>query len=344
MKVPDGLSLRLDPQDEYTHRPEAALNYNESMYFNMYDPARRIGGWFRLGNRPNEGYAEMSFCLYLPDGAVAFMFKRAEIANNDAMNAGGLRVDVIEPFKHLRVVYDGKAALLADPHAMADPKKAFAENPRVAIRMSLDYRGLTPMHGGELVNADGTPLALDPEKAFLRGHYEQHMAVTGTVEIDGRQEALSGFGVRDKSWGPRFWQAIRWYRWLPMCFGPDFGMVISLTAGEEGPPRPGGMVFDDGRYWDIEEVRIETRADAQFYQTALSAWCRTAKRDYTVDGRVLSLIPLRNRRQAPDGRMLSTRITEGMTEYRCDGRVGYGLSEFLDQMIDDQPVGFAATG
>jgi len=28
-----------------------------------------------------------------------------------------------------------------------------------------------------------------------------------------------------------------------------------------------------------------------------------------------------------------------MTEYACDGHVGYGLSEFLDQIVDGQPVG-----
>ena len=138
-KLAPGLKLRLDPQDEYTHTPEAAKNYNESMYFNMYDPAQRIGGWFRIGNRPNENYAEMSCCLYLPDGKVAFIFKRAEIANNDAMDAGGMRIDVIEPFRRLKVTFEGDACLLTDPHQMANPKKAFAENPMVKVAMSLDY-------------------------------------------------------------------------------------------------------------------------------------------------------------------------------------------------------------
>ncbi len=32
-----------------------------------------------MGNRPNEGYAEMTVCLYLPDGRVGFMFKRPHI-------------------------------------------------------------------------------------------------------------------------------------------------------------------------------------------------------------------------------------------------------------------------
>jgi hypothetical protein len=38
-----------------------------------------------------------------------------------------------------------------------------------------------------------------------------------------------------------------------------------------------------------------------------------------------------------------TRITEGMTRYECDGQVGYGLSEYLDQIVDGAPLG-KATG
>jgi hypothetical protein len=340
-KLAPGLKLRLDPRDEYTHTPEAAKNYNESMYFNMYDPAQRIGGWFRIGNRPNERYAEMSLCLYLPDGKVAFVFKRAEIANNDAMDAGGMRIDVIEPFKRLRVSFDGEACLLAQPFQMADPKRAFAENPMVKVAMRLDYEGISPMDGGEIVNEDGSALELDPEKSFLRGHYEQHMAATGRIEVDGRAWDVSGHGVRDKSWGPRHWQAISWYKWLPMNFGPDFGMVMTVTGTPDGR-RASGMVFEDGRYWPIEDARIEAAFDENWYQTTLTAWCRTEKGEYRVDGRVLSLIPLRNRRTAPDGTLLSTRITEGMTEYRCNGRVGYGLSEFLDQLVDGVPASLAA--
>ncbi|MCA6271423.1 MAG: hypothetical protein IM661_02725, partial [Phenylobacterium sp.] len=48
------------------------------------------------------------------------------------------------------------------------------------------------------------------------------------------------------------------------------------------------------------------------------------------------------RRTTPDGAELQTRITEGMTEYRCGDLVGYGLSEYLDQIIDGQPNGKAA--
>ena len=70
------IEIKLEPQDEYNHEPDEASNYNESMYFNVFDHNKQMGGWFRLGNRPNEGYAEMTCCIYLPDGRIGFMFGR----------------------------------------------------------------------------------------------------------------------------------------------------------------------------------------------------------------------------------------------------------------------------
>lgn len=334
-----GYKIRLDPQDEYTHTPDAALNYNESMYFNMFDPVKKIGGWFRIGNRPNEGYAEMTICLYMPDGRVAFMYAKPTITDNKQLAAGGLKVEVIEPFKRLRVTYDGKAVVLKNPLDMAEPSKAFRDNPVLPCKVELDYEGVSPMFGGEAVKADGSSLEIDPEKSFAKAHYEQHMAAKGRFTIGDDVFDVSGFGLRDKSWGPRYWQAIHWYRWLPLNFGRDFGMMLSIVAGESGEPRQGGMVLKDGKYDLIKSVSIDTDWDENWYQTGLRADVTTVSgAHYEIEGRVLSLIPLRNRRKAPDGTELNTRITEGMTEYRCNGMVGYGLSEYLDQIVDGRPV------
>ncbi len=337
-----GTKTRLAPEDEYPHTPDSASNYNESMYFNVFDPERRIGGWFRLGNRPNERYAEMTICLYLPGGRVAFMYKKPEITSNDEMNAGGLRIDVVEPFKHLKLNYTGKALLLDRPGEMADPKKAFTENPTVPCTVSLDFKGVSPMFGGEVVKEDGSPIELDPEKSFAKAHYEQHMAAEGKFTLGDESFEISGFGLRDKSWGPRHWQAIHWYRWLPMNFGPDFAMMISIVTNEEGQQRQGGMVLKDGKYDLIRKCSIDSQWDGDWYQTSLKAHVETESgAQYDVEGNVISLIPLRNRRKAPDGTDLNTRITEGMTEYRCNGMTGLGMSEYLDQIVDGKPVSMA---
>src|SRR6266700_2900691 len=122
-----GVKLRLEPADEYMHPLESVKNFNESMYFNFFDPADRVGGWVRLGNRANEGYAEMTTCLYLPDGRVGFMFSRPEIADNDAFDAGGMRFEVVEPFEGQRVSYGGKVALLERPLELFFTDTAFTE-------------------------------------------------------------------------------------------------------------------------------------------------------------------------------------------------------------------------
>jgi hypothetical protein len=330
---------RLVPEDEYCHAPDAAPNYNESMYFNVFDHARKIGGWFRLGNRVNEGYAEMSICIYLPDGRIGFMYGRPRISSNQEMNAGGLHIEVLEPFAKLRVTYDGRICLLERPLEMADPSAAFKNNPLVDCRVELAYRGIAPMYGGRPVRADGSDIEIDPEKSFAKAHYEQHVAAAGTIAIGDESWQLDGLGLRDKSWGPRYWQAVSWYRWLPMNFGPDFAMMISIIGNDEGEPRRSGMVLRNGEYVLIRDARIESEWDDNWYQTRLRAWAKTDEREYELEGRVRSMIPLRNRRKDPDGNLLVTRITEGMTEYSCDGRTGYGLSEYLDQIVRGKPVG-----
>jgi len=342
-KPASGFTTRLAPEDEFTHDPGDAKNYNESMYFNVFDPKAKTGGWFRIGNRANEHYAEMTICLYLADGRVAFMFARPAIADNSEMNAGGLKVEVIEPFKTLKVTYSGKALILARPHEMAEPKKAFKENPTLPCTIDLTYEGVSPMYGGETVRTDGKPMEIDPEKSFAKAHYEQHCAASGTFTVGDETFEISGYGLRDKSWGPRHWQAIDWYRWCPMNFGRDFGMMLSVIGDGKGGARQGGMVFRDGIYDLIEECVIDSQWDGNGYQTELKAHVKTeGGKVYAVTGKVMSLIPLRNRRTTPDGVELQTRITEGMTEYRCGDLVGYGLSEYLDQIVDGQPNGKAA--
>ncbi len=334
-------TLVLEPDDEYPHEPDEATNYNESMYLNAFDPVQEVGGWFRLGNRVNEGYAEMSVCIYLPGGRVGFMYDRPAITTNMAMDAGGLTISVVEPFEHLRVAYRGRVCLLSEPRQMADPRAAFADNPFEECEVDLDVRGVAPMYGGRPVNPDGSEIRQDAERSFAKAHYEQHTASTGRIRVGDEELSIDGIGLRDKSWGPRYWQAVRWYRWLPMAFGPDFAMMLSVIGGADDTvePRQSGMVLADGAYHQIRECRIDSDFDADDYQTAMRCWARTDDRDYEVTGEAISLIPLRNRRTTPDGEQLVTRITEAMTRFECDGRTGIGMSEYLDQVVDGRPVG-----
>ena len=52
-----------NPRTTTSTRWRQASNFNESRYYNWFDAGIGMGGWVRMGNRPNEGYAEMTVCL-----------------------------------------------------------------------------------------------------------------------------------------------------------------------------------------------------------------------------------------------------------------------------------------
>jgi len=325
MAAKTSAAIRLEPVDEYLHANTGEPNFNESMYFNFFDASRRLGGFLRIGNRPNERYAETTVCLYQPDGRVIFNFKRPEIADHASFEAGGMRFEVEAPFERLRIEYAGKACRLADPLAMRDPRAAFQTNPFVPVEIRLAIRGVGPMFGGERERA----AAADPELEFARGHYEQHHRASGRITIDGVAHEFDGLGLRDHSWGPRSWQAPLYYRWLTGNFGDDFGFMANWIAARDGSEIRAGFLHRGKQLVLVRHVEIETQwAGSEKLHDRLHARLTCADGEVLeIEGRVLSLIPLRNRR---DGR--TTRIAEGMTEWRCQGRTGYGLSEYLDQI------------
>ncbi len=343
------VELRLEPEDEFMHALEDDASFNESMYFNAFDHGGGFGGFFRIGNRANEGYAEVTVCVYLADGRVAFTYARPEIAGNGAFDAGGLGFEIVTPFKEQRIEYSGRLVILDDPLQMADPRRAFKANPWVAASASVVWKGLSPMFGGELVGDDGEPLARSShEQAFARGHYEQHGVATGTIRIGDNSLALDGLGLRDHSWGPRSWQAPWWYRWLTMNFpaGSEVeGAMLSVVAQRDGSRRIGGMVLSGGEYRLVEDAKLETDCDPSAspgpYPQQIRATLRTFDDEYEVAGQVQNLIPLRNRKPSGDGDELVTRIAEGYTRWHCRGADGYGIAEYLDQVVDGTPVGVA---
>ena len=306
------------PEDDYTHPLGPEENFNESVYFNFFDREQRLGGFIRMGNRANEGHAEMTVIVYQPDGSALFNYKRPQITTNDGWDAGGAKVEVLVPGEKIRTTYEGSVVFLKDPREMRDPGTAFKENPHRTLKLDLLHEGVGAIYGH----------VADEKSAndFARAHYEQHMRVTGTIQLDDEPAmTLTGNGLRDHSWGPRYWQSTPSYRWITGNYGDDLGMVLSVSSG-----RVGG-VFQKGRdeIIQIVEAEVDTEYEGDTnYHKGLKARVKLANgEEHVIEGKVQGFIPLRNRRAG-----MFTHIGEGMTEYTLDGnRVGYGLSEYLDQ-------------
>ena len=309
------------PEDDYTHPLGSEENFNESVYFNFFDPSAQRGGFLRIGNRANEGYAEMTTIVFNPDGSALFNYKKPEISSNDGWDAGGTKVEVIVPGETLKTTYEGSALYMVNPWDMQDPSKAFKQNPFKKIKVELEHNGVGPLFGHVGEPGDGNN--------FARAHYEQHMRVSGTIAIEGEPTIeINGHGLRDHSWGPRYWQSIRSYRWITGNFGDDLGMVLSVIGD-----RIGGMFHKGEEFIKVESIDLDTNYEpGTRFHTGFTASVRLENGDeHEVKATVKGFVPLRNRRSEQ-----VTYIGEGMTEYVLDGeRTGYGLSEYLDQPGDE---------
>lgn len=309
------------PEDDYTHILGPEKNFNESVYFNFFDRSQDCGGFIRVGNRANEGYAEMTVIVYNSDGSALFNYKKPEIENNDAWDAGGARIEILEPGEKIRTVYSGSALFMSNPKDMKNPGSAFKSNPFKKLEVDLIHHGVGPIYGHIGDAEDGND--------FARAHYEQHMGVTGTISIEGADPVrLNGHGLRDHSWGPRYWQSIRSYRWITGNFGDDLGMVLSVIGD-----RKGGMFHKGDQFLKVVDLDLKSEYEegSRFHRSLLADVTLENGDKHQVEGRVKGFIPLRNRRSEK-----VTYIGEGMTEYTLDGRqTGYGLSEYLDQPDDE---------
>lgn len=321
--------LTLD--DDYTHTVTAEPNFNESMYFEFHDPESGIAGFLRLANRPNEGRGERTICLYLPDGRLAFGYARPEVTSNEAMNAGGLAVEVVTPLREVRVRFDGDVRVLADPAMMSDPATALNSSPRADCRIILQYLALAPAHE-QTFEAQG--------QSFAPHHYEQLAVVTGEVVIGTQRFTVRGHGLRDHSWGPRSWQAPWFYRWLHGCTD-GFGFMAAYFGDPDGSSRVGGFVFDGAGVHTCDDLQITTERDGDSFQRHIDLTMTAGGRRWHMRGDALSSVPLRHR--SADGE-ISTRIVEAAIRWSVAGSDApgapiHGMAEYLDQIKAGQPVG-----
>ena len=327
----------LESQDEYAHKPTSDSNFNESVYVNGIDHETATGFWMRLGNRVHEGYAELQLCFYLPDGRLACQFQRPGITTNDSFCAGGMKYTVDEPHKAVSMQYQGEVMLLDDLDLLRDPRRLFTETEKQAIEITSSLTGTSPVYGGApLDDKQITMYGRD----FSLGHFFQHMRTVASVRIGDEVFNIDGFGWRDHSWGPRYWTNIHFYRLFIVNFDNGDGFTMLKITDREGFTRRVGVMVIDGELEEITDVDLITEwTDAKDPQR-ISLNIRTPRRAALMRGEVHTLAPLSNRRKLADGTELKTRIAEGFTKWSWDGLSGYGLSEYIERIENDVPVGY----
>jgi hypothetical protein len=327
---------RLSPDDEHPHRVGDHPAWNESRYVDVFDRRAGVGAWLRLGNRPNEGHAEMSVCVNLPDGTAAFMFDRSPITEND-LAAGNQAWAIDEPFRTSRVSYEGDVLLLPDGWALTEPKVAFRESERAPCRLDLRSTafGIESVMGWDQDHID---------RIFLPGqadwHYQHLVRTAGTVRIGDRAWTIDGRGGRDHSWGPRNWHAKIYLRWLIAAVDDDFGFMLVRAVGPTKRTRS-GFVWDGGTFHLVDDFAAENRYAGHPHHELLGVdvTIRSGTRRWTATATPQAWVPLRHVAPGDDGAPTILRIVKSPAIWDVEGRPGEGMLEYHDRMDGGRPVG-----
>lgn len=322
----------LDERHDFAHPVEADQAWSESYYFNAYDPAVDAGLFTRIGVRPNDGTLDIGLSVWLPGSELATVFGVRE--QREMIDAGlevaGVAYERVVPLKEWRLTCDAEARV----RDLADPDRGL----RVTrLGMELTFSALTPAigvdgqggAGGRGAGADDSARA-STAGTVGKGHLEQAGAWSGWIEADGDRHTFGSDarGNRDKSWGPRRWGGPSMWRWFSVNVGDDThfgGIRIGTPAGDLHR----GWVWADGTAASIRDwqVHSELAADGVTHRVSHVQATDKTGRVHQLRGDILRVYGAPHRRGER-----RTVVNEGLARWTYEGRVGYGISEYLHQL------------
>jgi len=340
------------PDDEGLHAPAADPLWSESFYLNFSDASGVLGGFTRLALHPARRQTEGLSCVYLPRGGVGVSLRSGPLdqPDNRSIGAGGLRHERVEPLRRWRILCDDEVQVFDDPARVPSALQPGAPSARTChVAMDLEATGLHPpfFYPNYRRVASPPPYSGNGRLGFKRSlkralrrpgeilstlrmrasrHYEQSVAVRGTIEIGGERFAFDGTGHRDHSWGRRDWAPSQRLRWMSgQMEGLAFNAIYITIAGTHAT---NGYVWHNGRCAALDELHLENTFDA----SGLAG--RHLQLDLTAGGERLSIagdvylnVPL-----PIVGDRFSIIYTVGRTRYQCGSRTGYGVAEFLERL------------
>ena len=325
-----------NPADELFHPVGEHGSWSESYYFNFVDPETGVGAFTRMGFRQHDGWADALHAVYLPGGRVAFTYGRRTDLSQSVVDAfgstdptvGNLTLRRGAPFKQWGIAYSGDAQDMDDPTVMLAATKDRPDGWNRATHLDMDvtFEAISAPHyavGG------------------AQGHFEQTGRVTGTIRLGDEQWDVNAYGVRDKSWGPRTWQAPSgtaakeggpaaveqgcFLNWFSMNFGAELALGGACGRAADGTFRGKGWIQRDGVTLDLNDVTMTTVFDPTnplLHETVQLRATDSEGKSIVVDGTVLSICPTKIPRR--DG---VTFVNEGLARFETEGRVGFGISE-----------------
>lgn len=305
---------RLATSDESIHAIGSEPDWREAFYFDFVDPASRLTGFGYSGVHPNQQTGDVIFALWRQDELLS-RFTRWDF--NIPANIGEERLDF----------------------------------------GPLCFRPLTPMQTWEMLFDDGyCRLQLrfdaihrpyfwaDSERALAKTsshHYEQQGRYAGVAKTGGKETPVRGVGVRDHAWGWGARASIRRWLWASAQFDSAFAFNAFHVGLGDGRDVHYGYLFRGADNVFLRRSRLSA-GYAQTGQAPAAVRVEAEGRDgqrVAATGCVINAFNISHQERNKQGYHYFC-----ATEYECEGRKGYGHTNFFWHDNSCRPTEWEVTG
>jgi len=285
--------------EQLRHKAKNMKEWNESYYFNFYDPDKDIGGFTRIGFKPNIKEGVGYLFLFYKKEILAFN-KKIEVSEVPEK----IKTGPLEFFPGWKIVFSGK---------MTDGKIR-------DIDLNLTYSEINREFSYiECVDREKFEMA----KVVCEDHYEQIGFMKGEIRIDSEKYNISGFSERDHSWGERDWNAPKLWIYVTAHFDKDLGINFAKMRIKEREIDV-GFVMKKGKNIPVKRVSADTVSEGNT-QKSFEYKVYDIKGDcYTLRGKVLKRVQIPYRREDR-----VSILNENLSVFECKNKRGFGIAEYL---------------
>ena len=287
--------------EELRHKAANTEEWNESYYFNFYDPRENIGGFTRIGFKPNKKEGVGYLFLFYKNEILSFS-EQIEISDvPEKIQTGLLSFRPEWEFSF--------SGTMVNTRGNPNPVELhFTYSP---VNKEFSYL--------ECITDEEFEIA----KVVSENHYEQIGIVTGSFKVGTEKYTISGFSERDHSWGERDWNAPELWIYVTAHFDATFGLNIAKMR-IKGHEIDVGFIMKGKENIPVEEIQESTvyygNTQKEF---VYEVWDRNGD-FYTLTGEVMKTVQIPYKK----GDSVSI-LNENLSTFECEGKKGFGIAEYL---------------
>ena len=184
------------------------------------------------------------------------------------LGAGPLSFELIEPFRHWKMHFDGLAVESTVEAQMAGKRADREPDAEATVPVAIDIdivSAVPPWENGALLPEAKRVLDEQDEGALMGGpRFEQLSRATGTLRVGDREHRIDGGALRVRRQGIRRLGTFRGHAWQSAVFpsGRAFGYIVYPEREDGVPTYNEGYLFDgDGELvpaWIVEAPWLRT--------------------------------------------------------------------------------------